>query len=252
MKGVVLAGGLGTRLYPCTEITNKHLLPVYNKPMIFYPLETLSKIGCKEVMIVIGPVCTGEFLKLIGDGKKFGFDSIYYAYQSNPVGGIVDALKLAKNFVGNSKFCLVLGDNLILDNLEHYASDFNNSDSVARVFLKEVANPSSYGVATLDSEGKIISIDEKPAKPKSNLAVTGVYMYDYTVFEIATTVTPSRRGELEISDINHEYVRRGLMTHSTLEKEWLDTGSFEGLYEAASVVRSYTTTQGPVSNPSVA
>lgn len=238
MKGVVLAGGLGTRLYPCTEITNKHLLPVYNKPMIFYPLETLAKIGCKNVMIVIGPVCTGDFLKLIGDGKRFGFDSIYYAYQSNPVGGIVDALKLAKDFVGTSKFCLVLGDNLIMDDLKSCATKFlEDTDAHAHVFLKEVLHPSSYGVAVVN-DGKIIDIAEKPQEPRSNLAVTGVYMYDPSVFEIAQTIRPSKRGELEISDINNEYVLRGQMTYSTFEKEWLDTGSFEGLFMAAAVIRS--------------
>lgn len=242
MKGVVLAGGLGTRLFPCTEITNKHLLPVYNKPMIFYPLETLARIGCKHVMIVIGPVCTGEFLKLIGNGERFGFKSVYYAFQSNPTGGIVDALKLAEGFVGKSKFCLVLGDNLILDDLNYEAAAFqNNSGAIAAAhfFLKEVSNPSAYGVAEI-KQGKIVSITEKPQSPQSNLAVTGIYFYGQEVFNIAKSVGPSARGELEISDINQEYVRDGKATYSILHQDWLDTGSFEGLFLASSTIRSRT------------
>lgn len=239
MKGVVLAGGLGTRLFPCTEITNKHLLPVYNKPMIFYPLETLARIGCKHVMIVIGPVCTGEFLKLIGNGERFGFKSVYYAFQSNPTGGIVDALKLAEGFVGKSKFCLVLGDNLILDDLHDEAITFQNADADAHFFLKEVPNPSAYGVAEIKQE-KIVSITEKPPVPQSNLAVTGVYFYGPEVFNIAKSVGPSERGELEISDINQEYVNSGKVTYSILQQDWLDTGSFEGLFLASSTIRSRT------------
>lgn len=239
MKGVVLAGGLGTRLYPCTEITNKHLLPIYNKPMIFYPLETLAQIGCKHVMIVIGPVCTGEFLRLIGDGHQFGFDSVCYGYQSNPSGGIVDALKLAEQFVGNDKFCLILGDNLILDNLKSVTNQFQQSTSHAHFFLKEVSNPESYGVAEVH-DGKITAIFEKPSHPPSNFAVVGVYLYDSSVFSIAHNIIPSHRGELEISDVNQYYVQSGQTEYSILTKDWVDTGTFEGLFLAASIIRSQT------------
>jgi glucose-1-phosphate thymidylyltransferase len=236
MKGVILAGGRGSRLYPCTLVVNKHLLPIYDQPMVYYPIQTLVKAGCKEILIVTGGQNPGEFMKLLGDGKKFGLDSILYAYQENPVGGIADALRLAKSFVNGDKFCVVLGDNLILDDLSQYAEEFETEPKGnAKVFIKEIENPVAFGVAEIEN-GKVTRIVEKPKIPATNNAVIGVYMYDDSVFDIIEGIEPSARGELEITDVNQAYIERNALTYATLTSEWLDTGSFASLYKANCII----------------
>ena len=236
MKGVVLAGGKGTRLYPCTLVVNKHLLPIYDQPMIYYPIQTLVKAGCKEIMVVTGGENPGEFMKLLKNGKDFGLDSIVYAYQENPTGGIADALRLAKTFVGNDKFCVVLGDNLILDDLSgHFKQFMDQPDGTATIFIKKIENPQSFGVAEIKN-GKVTNIIEKPKDPPTNFAVIGVYLYDSSVFEIISTMQPSKRGELEITDANMAYVKNHLLNYAILDSEWLDTGSFLSLYEANRII----------------
>jgi glucose-1-phosphate thymidylyltransferase len=238
MKGVILAGGRGTRLYPCTRVINKHLLPIYDQPMIYYPVQTLVNAGCKEILIVTGGENPGEFMKLLKNGKELGLDSILYAYQENPVGGIADALSLAKSFVGKEKFCVVLGDNLILENLsEPFKQYVTEPQGSAKIFIKEIDNPTAFGVAEIN-EGKVINIIEKPRHPTTNLAVIGVYLYDHTVFDIIQTIQPSKRGELEITDVNMAYVKKDAMTYAQLDpaSEWLDTGSFDSLYEANQII----------------
>lgn len=238
MKGVILAGGEGTRLFPCTLVVNKHLLPIYNKPMIFYPLETLIRAGCRDILVVTGSKSPGEFLKLLGNGKKFGIDSILYAYQDE-YGGIPQALDLAKCFVGNEKFCLILGDNLIFDDLSQHLKHFIDEPiGSAKVFIKEIENPISFGVAEISGD-KIVAIEEKPKHPKTNLAVVGVYFFDGTVFDIIPSLKPSARGELEITDVIRHYINKNQLTFGKLESEWLDTGSFISLYQANAIIADY-------------
>jgi glucose-1-phosphate thymidylyltransferase len=226
MKGVILAGGLGTRLMPCTKVSNKHLLPVYDKPMIYYPLRTLVNAGLEDIMIVTGGNNPGDFLKLLGNGCEFGLKDISYTYQEGE-GGIADALRLAGNFVDKDKMVVMLGDNIIKDDISNAVKDFEKQDRGARIFLKEVSNPERFGVAEIEGD-RIINIEEKPKKPKSNYAVVGLYMYDSDVFKIIETLKPSNRGELEITDVNNEYIRRGTMTYSILEGWWSDAAtSFE-------------------------
>lgn len=235
MKGVILAGGEGTRLNPCTLVVNKHLMPIYNKPMIFYPLETLIKAGCKEILVVTGSKSPGEFLKLLGDGKKFGIESILYAYQDS-FGGIPHALNLAKSFIGQDKFCLILGDNLIFDDLSGYVQDFLSEPyGSAKIFIKEIENPTSFGVAEIVNN-KIISIEEKPKQPKSNNAVVGVYFFDGSVFNIIPNLKKSSRGELEITDVIEHYINSDNLTYGYLKSEWLDTGSFASLHAANQII----------------
>lgn len=236
MKGVILAGGLGTRLMPCTKVTNKHLLPVYDKPMIYYPLKTLVSAGLEDIMIVTGGNNAGDFLRLLSNGREFGLKDISYTYQEGE-GGIADALRLAENFVDNDKVVVMLGDNIIEDDISDAVREFEKQDIGARIFLKEVSNPERFGVAEV-KEGKVINIEEKPKKPKSNYAVVGLYMYDSDVFEIIETLKPSDRGELEITDVNNEYIRRSKMKYSILEGWWADAGtSFESLFRAGQLVR---------------
>lgn len=236
MKGVILAGGKGTRLYPCTLVINKHLMPIYDQPMIYYPIQTLVKAGCTEILIVTGGENPGEFLRLLKNGKEFGLSTIYYAYQDNPVGGIADALNLAKNFVGKEKFCVVLGDNLIFDDLSQHLNKFKTEpEGTAKIFIKEIDNPKSFGVAEI-ANNTVTNIIEKPPNPPTNLAVIGVYLYDHTVFDIINTVKPSRRGELEITDVNMAYIKNDALTYAKLDSEWLDTGNFASLYEANSII----------------
>lgn len=236
MKGVILAGGLGTRLMPCTKVTNKHLLPVYDKPMIYYPLQTLINAGLEDIMIVTGGNNAGDFLRLLGNGRKFGLKDISYTYQEGE-GGIAEALKLAEDFADDDKVVVILGDNIIENNISAAVKDFEKQKTGARIFLKEVDNPERFGVAEI-KEGKVIGIIEKPKEPKSNYAVVGIYMYDNDVFNIANTLKPSNRGELEITDVNNEYIKRGTMTYSILEGWWTDAGtSFEALFRASRLVR---------------
>lgn len=227
MKGVVLAGGLGTRLLPLTRVTNKHLLPVFNKPMIFYPIQTLVDAGITEIMIVTGGNNAGDFLRLLGNGEDFGLKQMHYTYQKRE-GGIADALALARHFVGGDKVVVILGDNFIQGSIRKAVEDFERQREGAKIFLKAVPNPQEFGVAEL-KDGKVVNIVEKPEQPVSRLAVIGIYFYDNRVFEICKTLKPSARGELEITDVNNDYIRRGAMTYEILEGWWADCGSFEAL-----------------------
>jgi glucose-1-phosphate thymidylyltransferase len=235
MKGVVLAGGLGSRLYPLTKITNKHLLPVYDKPMIYYPVQCLVSAGITDILIVTGGNSAGDFLQLLGNGADFGLKRLNYAYQQGE-GGIADALKLAEHFAEGDSICVVLGDNIIEGNIKRAVDQFKKQGAGAKILLKEVHDPERFGVATV-KDGKVLKIVEKPKSPESNLAVIGIYMYDAAVFEICRTLKPSARGELEITDVNNEYIRRGNLTCDVLPGWWTDAGTFESLHRAASLVR---------------
>jgi glucose-1-phosphate thymidylyltransferase len=234
MKGIVLAGGSGSRLFPLTKITNKHLLPIYNRPMIYYPIQTLVDAGIRDIMIVTGGRNSGDFLRLLANGKEFGLKHLNYAYQEGE-GGIADALALAEHFADGQKICVVLGDNIIQHNVKAAVEKFLVQEKGAHILLKEVTDASRFGVAEVDG-GRVIGIEEKPKHPKSAYAVTGVYMYDATVFEKIRTLVPSRRGELEITDVNNAYIREGSMTHSLLEGWWTDAGTFDSLLRAANLV----------------
>ena len=234
MKGVVLAGGLGTRLDPLTRITNKHLLPVYDKPMIYYPIETLVNAGISDILIVTGGQNAGDFLRLLGNGKDFGLKHINYTYQEGE-GGIAEALGLAEHFSDGQRICVVLGDNLIEGNIVLAAQAFRNQSDGARILLKAVPDAERFGVAEIQGD-RIMAIEEKPSAPKSNYAVTGIYMYDETVFDKINTLEPSRRGELEITDVNNLYIQEGAMTFSMLEGWWRDAGTIDSLQRASTLV----------------
>ncbi|GAB4330498.1 MAG: sugar phosphate nucleotidyltransferase [Candidatus Abyssubacteria bacterium] len=234
MKGVVLAGGLGTRLYPLTKVTNKHLLPIYNKPMIFYPIETLVEAGISDILLVTGGNNAGDFLKLIGNGKEFGLKHINYTYQEGE-GGIAEALGLAEHFASGDLVTVILGDNIIEGSIRKAVKDFQRQKTGAKIFLKEVPDPERFGVAILDGE-KVTRIDEKPKQPESNYAVVGIYMYDHSVFDIIKTLKPSDRGELEITDVNNAYIQRGAMTYEILDGWWTDAGTFPSLVRANKLV----------------
>jgi glucose-1-phosphate thymidylyltransferase len=222
MKGIVLAGGLGTRLQPLTKITNKHLLPVYDKPMIFYPIQTLVDAGIRDLLIVTGGNNAGDFLRLLGNGRMFGLPHINYAYQEGE-GGIADALRLAEHFARGDRIVVMLGDNIIERGIRRGVAAFRKQRRGARVYLKEVPNPQAYGVAELRGN-RIVRIVEKPRRPKTNLAVVGIYMFDARVFDIIRTLKPSGRGELEITDVNNAYVRRGQLEYDILDGWWADAG----------------------------
>ncbi len=234
MKGVILAGGLGSRLRPLTKITNKHLLPIYNKPMIYYPIETLVRAGIKEIMIVTGGTSAGDFLRLLGNGREFGLKDIAYTYQEGE-GGIADALKLCEHFAEGQRICVVLGDNIIQDDISPYVRKFEEQDSGARILLKAVDDPERFGCPELDGD-RIVSIEEKPKAPKSNFAVTGIYMYDRRVFDFCKRLKPSSRGELEITDVNNAYIKEGDLFYDVLDGWWTDAGQFESLYRATQLV----------------
>jgi glucose-1-phosphate thymidylyltransferase len=234
MKGVILAGGLGTRLYPLTKVTNKHLLPIHNKPMIYYPIQTLVDAGIKDILIVTGGNSAGDFLRLLGNGKEFGLKHINYTYQEGE-GGIADALSLAEHFAGNGKFVVMLGDNIIEESIKDEVKIFSKQDRGARILLKEVERPERFGVAEI-KDGKIVKIIEKPKIPPSNLAVTGIYMYDSYAFDIIKTLKPSERGELEITDVNNRYIDKGMLTYGMLKGWWTDAGTFESLMRANNLV----------------
>lgn len=234
MKGIILAGGLGTRLHPLTKITNKHLLPIYDKPMVYYPIQTLVNAGITDIMIVTGGNYAGDFLRLLGNGKEFGLTHIHYAYQEGE-GGIADALSLAGWFAEGEKICVVLGDNIIENNIVKAVRDFEKQDKGAKILLKEVPDPERFGVAEI-SDGELISIVEKPTVPKSNLAVIGIYLYDGRVFDFIKTIKPSDRGELEITDVNNAYLENGTMTWEMLHGWWTDAGTFESLLRASILV----------------
>ena len=234
MKGVVLAGGLGTRLDPLTRITNKHLLPIYDKPMIYYPIEALVTAGITDILIVTGGHNAGDFLRLLGNGKEFGLKHINYTYQDGE-GGIAEALGLAEHFAEGQKICVVLGDNILERSIADAADAFRKQPSGARILLKAVPDAERFGVAEINGE-RIAGIEEKPDRPRSNYAVTGIYMYDETVFEKIRTLVPSGRGELEITDVNNLYVREGTLTFSILEGWWTDAGTIDSLVKATELV----------------
>ena len=234
MKGVVLAGGIGSRLLPLTRVTNKHLLPVHNLPMIYYPIQALVNVGITEIMIVTGGHSAGDFLRLLANGKDFGLRQLNYAYQEGE-GGIADALRLAEHFVDNGAVCVVLGDNIIENNFLEAAESFRKQKRGAHIVLKEVHDPERFGCPEI-ADGRIVRIEEKPRKPKSRFAVTGIYMYDTSVFEKIRRLKPSGRGELEITDINNMYLEEGALSHSILEGWWTDAGTFESLRHATNLV----------------
>lgn len=236
MKGVVLAGGTGSRLFPLTKITNKHLLPIYDKPMIYYPIQTLVDAGIKEILIVTGGRNSGDFLRLLANGREFGLKHIDYTYQEGE-GGIADALALAEHFADGDKICVILGDNIIENTILQAVEDFRKQPSGAKILLKEVADAERFGVAEI-RDGRIAAIEEKPKHPKSNYAVTGIYMYDGSVFDKVRTLVPSHRGELEITDVNNAYIREGTMTYAHLDGWWTDAGTFESLLRAGNLVAS--------------
>jgi glucose-1-phosphate thymidylyltransferase len=234
MKGVVLAGGLGTRLYPLTKVTNKHLLPIYDKPMIYYPIEVLVEAGITDILLVTGGNSAGDFLRLMGNGKEFGLKHINYTYQEGE-GGIAEALGLAEHFAEDDLVTVILGDNIISGSIRTAAGDFQKQKVGAKIFLKEVDDPERFGVASLEGD-KVVKIVEKPKEPESNFAVVGIYMYDSAVFDIIKTLKPSGRGELEITDVNNAYIERGTMTYDILDGWWTDAGTFSSLIRASNLV----------------
>lgn len=234
MKGVVLAGGLGSRLYPLTRVTNKHLLPVYDRPMIFYPIQTLVNAGITDILLVTGGQSAGDFLRLLGNGRDFGLKHINYTYQEGE-GGIADALRLAEHFAGGQKICVILGDNIIENNIISACEKFRQQEQGAHIILKAVPDPERFGVPVFEGD-RIVRIEEKPKKPKSKYAVIGVYMYDATVFDRIRKLKPSDRGEYEITDVNNQYLAEGKLTYSTLDGWWTDSGTFESLRHATNLV----------------
>jgi len=234
MKGVVLAGGLGSRLFPLTKVTNKHLLPVYNEPMIYYPIRILVNAEIDELLIVTGGNNAGDFLRLLENGKDFGLKHINYTYQQGE-GGIAAALSLAEFFADNDKIVVVLGDNIIEGNIKGAVEKFRAQKEGARILLKEVTDPQRFGVPVFEGD-KIIRVEEKPGNPASNYAVIGIYMYDRRVFEFIRSLHPSKRGELEITDVNNFYIREGKMQWDVLEGWWSDAGTFESLLSTGNMV----------------
>ncbi|HMJ07479.1 MAG TPA: sugar phosphate nucleotidyltransferase [Pyrinomonadaceae bacterium] len=234
MKGVILAGGLGSRLHPLTKITNKHLLPVHDQPMIYYPIKTLINAGIEDIMIVTGGNSAGDFLRLLGNGKDFGLKHLNYTYQEGE-GGIADALSLVEHFADDGPICVVLGDNIIEGNIRAAADAYSKQVTGAKILLKKVHDPQRFGVPELDG-GKVLRIEEKPSDPKSEFAVIGIYFYDRTVFDVIKTLVPSGRGELEITDVNNHYISRGEMTWDKLDGWWTDAGTFDSLRRASNLV----------------
>ncbi len=244
MKGVVLAGGLGTRLHPLTRVINKHLLPVYNQPMIFYPLQALVNAGIREILLVTGGQGAGDFLRLLSNGKDFGLKHLNYTYQEGE-GGIADALRLAEHFADGDNMCVILGDNIIENNICSAVESFRGSRG-AHIILKEVHDPERFGCPEIVN-GRIMRIEEKPKQPKSSYAVTGLYLYDATLFEKIRMLKPSARGELEITDVNNLYLQEGTLNYSVLEGWWTDAGTFESLRRAADLVASTGANKMPAS-----
>ena len=239
MKGIILAGGEGTRLRPLTRVTSKQLLPIYNKPMIYFPLETLLKAGIRDILIIVAPDHAGDFLKLLGSGKEFGC-KFTYEIQDKPE-GLAQAFLVGQNFIGNDSVTMVLGDNLFEDDFSHAIQSFQRG---ARVFAKEVPDPERFGVVEFDENRKALSIVEKPSQPKSNYAVTGLYIYDNTVVQKAKALAPSSRGELEITDLNMVYLKEGTLDVAMVDGRWLDTGTFESLFEATVFARERALLEG--------
>ncbi|HCW32870.1 MAG: glucose-1-phosphate thymidylyltransferase, glucose-1-phosphate thymidylyltransferase [Candidatus Peregrinibacteria bacterium GW2011_GWE2_39_6] len=233
MKGIILAGGFGNRLKPLTDVMNKHLLPIYNKPMIYYPLQTLLEAGIRDILIVTGPEYAGGFIKLLGSGEKFNCN-IYFAVQEK-AGGIAQALNRGKNFANSGPIAVILGDNLFEDNFKQAVLDFKNG---AMIFIKEVTDPERFGVVEFDQHQNITAITEKPQIPSSPYAVTGFYLYDQQVFDIIQNLTPSKRQELEITDVNNAYLQKNHLQSSLVKGNWTDAGTFESLHEASLLARN--------------
>ena len=234
MKGVVLAGGMGSRLFPLTKITNKHLLPIYDKPMIYYPIQTLVDAGIRDILIVTGGRNAGDFLRLLANGREFGLTHLDFTYQEGE-GGIAEALSLAEHFADGERICVILGDNIIEGSIREAVQEFMTQPGGAKILLKEVEDAERFGVAEI-VDNKIVGIEEKPQAPKSNLAVTGFYLYDEHVFEKVKGLERSARGELEITDVNNSYIADGAMTFSYLDGWWTDAGTFESLLRANNLV----------------
>jgi glucose-1-phosphate thymidylyltransferase len=252
MKGVVLAGGTGSRLNPLTRVTNKHLLPVLNKPMIYYPIETLVNAGIHEILLVTGGKNAGDFLRLLGNGREFGLEHLNYTYQEGE-GGIAAALGLAEYFAGGEPICVILGDNIIEKNIYDAVKSFHSQKDGARILVKKVTDAQRFGVAEI-RDGHVVSIEEKPKSPKSRYAVVGIYLYDHTVFEKIRRLKPSGRGELEITDVNNFYIEEGKLTYTTLNGWWTDAGTFESLLRANNLVaktgaNNMTRKAGPEKSP---
>jgi glucose-1-phosphate thymidylyltransferase len=235
LRGVVLAGGLGARMAPVTTVTNKHLIPVYDKPMVYYPIQTLINAGIDEIMLVTGGQHAGDFLRVLGTGQSLGIRKLHYTYQEGE-GGIADALKLAEDFAEGGRICVILGDNIIQKNIVDSVNAYRKQEKGARILLKEVNDAERFGVAEIDGE-KVTRIIEKPKNPPTNLAVIGIYFYDARVFDIIRTLKPSGRGELEITDVNNAYIEDGTLTYDILDGWWTDAGTFESLFRAGSLVR---------------
>ena len=235
LRGVVLAGGTGSRLMPLTKVTNKHLLPIGRKPMIYYPIEKLTSIGIEEILIVTGIEHMGDVVSLLGSGKNFGCRFTYKV--QDEAGGIAQALGLAENFAHDRHLVVILGDNIFQDSLKNYANKFFAQKTGARIILKQVSNPQRFGVAEF-SNGRIINIEEKPGKPKSDYVVTGIYFYDPSVFDIIRTLVPSARGELEITHVNDAYIAKGQLAYDVLDGWWTDAGTFESLIRANELVQN--------------
>lgn len=233
MKGIILAGGKGTRLHPLTKVTSKQLLPIYNKPMIFFPLETLMKAGIRDILIIVAPDHAGDFLKLLGSGKDFGCDFSFEVQEE--ARGLADAFLIGEKFIGNDNVTMILGDNLFDDDFSESIKTFETG---GRVFAKKVPDPERFGVVEFDQDNKVVSIVEKPQQPKSEFAVTGMYIYDNSVIEKAKSLQPSPRGEIEITDLNNLYLQEGTLDVAFVEGEWLDTGTFEAMYQATNFVRN--------------
>lgn len=234
MKGVVLAGGTGSRLSPLTRVTNKHLLPIYDKPMVYYPIQTLVNAGIQEILLVTGGKNAGDFLRLLGNGRDFGLKHINYTYQEGE-GGIAEALGLAEHFADGEPICVVLGDNIIETNVQQAVENFRKQKVGARIILKEVEDADRFGVAEVQGNS-VVSIEEKPRIPKSSCAVIGIYLYDSTVFEKIRRLKPSGRGELEITDVNNFYIEEGTLSYEILDGWWTDAGTFESLLRANNLV----------------
>jgi len=232
MKGIILSGGSATRLRPCTKVTSKQLLPVYNRPMIYYPLNTLIKAGIKEILIIVAPERAGDYLNLLGSGKEFGV-KFTYEVQDKPE-GLAQAFIIGENFLENDSVCMILGDNIFEDDLAEAVKSFKSG---AKVFAKQVKDPERFGIVEFDADMKAVSIEEKPAQPKSNYCVTGMYVYDNRVVEVAKNLKPSARGELEITDVNKWYLKKGELEVSMIEGAWIDTGTFDSLLEAQNLAK---------------
>jgi len=242
MKGIILAGGTGSRLRPLTRVTNKHLLPMGRYPMIFYPIYRLKQAGIREILIVTGREHMGDVIELLGSGRDYSVEFTYKV--QDEAGGIAEALGLARNFVGNDRCVVILGDNIFEDDITLYIKDFELQSEGAKILIKEVPDPERFGVPEL-KDGKIISIEEKPKNPKSKYAVTGIYMYDSEVFEIIKTLKPSARGELEITDVNNTYLKNGLLTYDILKGWWTDAGTPESLLRANELAKDIILDFGP-------